>query len=102
MIVGSIINVLVFILKGWILVFIMMWVRWTLPRLRIDQVMMMCLKYLIPISCLLLAGVSLWQLVLSSVVVIHFHYVLFALSVVLLVLLVKTLFCWVSSSPGTG
>ena len=39
----------------------MMWVRWTLPRLRIDQVMMTCLKYLLPISCVLLLGVSLWQ-----------------------------------------
>ena len=56
------INVVVFILKGWLLVFVMMWVRWTLPRLRIDQVMMTCLKYLLPISCVLLLGVSLWQL----------------------------------------
>jgi len=40
----------------------MMWVRWTLPRLRIDQVMMTCLKYLLPISCVLLLGVSVWRL----------------------------------------
>ena len=59
---GNVINVLVFIVKGWLLVFVMMWVRWTLPRLRIDQVMMTCLKYLLPISCVLLLGVSLWQL----------------------------------------
>ena len=51
----------VFIFKGWVLVFVMMWVRWTLPRLRIDQVMMTCLKYLLPISCVLLLGVSVWQ-----------------------------------------
>src|SRR5215472_13418035 len=30
-ILGQIINVLVFIVKCWILVFVMMWVRWTLP-----------------------------------------------------------------------
>ncbi|HEX4589217.1 MAG TPA: NADH-quinone oxidoreductase subunit NuoH, partial [Gemmataceae bacterium] len=47
---GNLINVAVFILKGWLLVGVMMWVRWTLPRLRIDQVMMTCLKYLLPIS----------------------------------------------------
>jgi NADH-quinone oxidoreductase subunit H len=58
---GNVINVLVFIVKGWLLVFVMMWVRWTLPRLRIDQVMMTCLKYLLPISCVLLLGVGLWQ-----------------------------------------
>jgi NADH-quinone oxidoreductase subunit H len=61
-IVGTAINVLVFILKGWLLVAVMMWVRWTLPRLRIDQVMMTCLKYLLPISCVLLMGVTCWQL----------------------------------------
>jgi NADH-quinone oxidoreductase subunit H len=61
-ILGNVINVIVFVLKGWVLVFVMIWVRWTLPRLRIDQVMMTCLRYLLPISCALLLGVSLWQL----------------------------------------
>jgi NADH-quinone oxidoreductase subunit H len=60
---GNVVNVVVFILKGWLLVGVMMWVRWTLPRLRIDQVMMTCLKYLLPISCVLLLGVTIWQLV---------------------------------------
>ena len=41
-----------------------MWVRWTLPRLRIDQVMAACLKYLLPISCFLFLGVTLWPLVI--------------------------------------
>jgi NADH-quinone oxidoreductase subunit H len=59
---GNVVNALVFIIKCWLLVFVMMWVRWTLPRLRIDQVMMTCLKYLLPISCVLLLGVSVWRL----------------------------------------
>jgi NADH-quinone oxidoreductase subunit H len=63
--VGNLINCVVFILKAWLLVFVMMWVRWTLPRLRIDQVMMTCLKYLLPISCVLLLGVSVWQATVS-------------------------------------
>ena len=66
-ILGNVINVVVFVLKGWVLVFVLMWVRWTLPRLRIDQVMMTCLKYLLPISCALLLGVSIWQLVTNYV-----------------------------------
>jgi NADH-quinone oxidoreductase subunit H len=66
-IVGNLINVVVFIVKCFLLVFVMMWVRWTLPRLRIDQVMMTCLKYLLPISCVLLVGVSLWQLLVPFV-----------------------------------
>ena len=72
---GNVINVVVFILKGWILVFVMMWVRWTLPRLRIDQVMMTCLKYLLPISCVLLLGVSLWQVAVPVVVSQYLNYV---------------------------
>ena len=60
------INVAVFIVKCWLLVFVMMWVRWTLPRLRIDQVMMTCLKYLLPISCVLLWACSLWQVLVPG------------------------------------
>ncbi len=65
---GNLMNVLVFIVKGWVLVFVMMWVRWTLPRLRIDQVMMTCLRYVLPISCVLLLGVSVWQLAAAQMV----------------------------------
>jgi NADH-quinone oxidoreductase subunit H len=64
---ANMVNCAVFIIKAWLLVFVMMWVRWTLPRLRIDQVMMTCLKYLLPISCVLLLGVSLWQVFVPPV-----------------------------------
>jgi NADH-quinone oxidoreductase subunit H len=66
--VGNLINLFVFIIKGWLLVFVMMWVRWTLPRLRIDQVMMTCMKYLVPISCVLLLGIGAWQLWINPLV----------------------------------
>ncbi len=64
---GNLLNVFVFVFKAWLLVFVMMWVRWTLPRLRIDQVMTTCIKYLLPMSCVLLLGVALWQATLPSV-----------------------------------
>jgi NADH-quinone oxidoreductase subunit H len=65
---GHVLNVVVFVLKGWLLVFVMMWMRWSLPRLRIDQVMMTCLKYFLPISCVLLVGVCLWELFVPTIV----------------------------------
>ena len=71
---GNVINVLVFITKCYLLVFVMMWVRWTLPRLRIDQVMMTCLKYLLPMSCALLLGVCVWRLVVPDMVQQFFRY----------------------------
>lgn len=45
-------------------VFVQIWLRWTLPRLRIDQVMTTCLKYLLPISCFLFLGAAIWPLAL--------------------------------------
>jgi NADH-quinone oxidoreductase subunit H len=43
-----------------------MWIRWTLPRLRIDQVMTTCLKYCTPIAAAMFLGVMLWQLFLPG------------------------------------
>ena len=101
-VIGNVINVTVFILKGWVLVFVMMWVRWTLPRLRIDQVMMLCLKYLIPISCILLVGVSVWTLFIPRAIQQYIGYGiggLFALGVVVFTFRLVTL---AKQPPGTG
>jgi NADH-quinone oxidoreductase subunit H len=51
-----------FIIKSVIGVTVMMWVRWTLPRLRIDQVITTCWKYCVPLACICFVGVLGWQL----------------------------------------
>jgi len=63
---GNAMNAAVFISKCSLLVGIMMWLRWSLPRMRIDQVMMACLKYFVPIGCGLLIGVCFWQLLVPK------------------------------------
>lgn len=51
-----------FIFKSILGVTVMMWIRWTLPRLRIDQVITTCWKYCVPIACFSFVGVLGWQL----------------------------------------
>ena len=43
-------SAVVFCLKVLVLVNVVVWIRWTLPRIRVDQMMNLCWKYLVPIS----------------------------------------------------
>ncbi len=47
--------------KAVFLVWVQIWLRWTLPRLRVDQVMTMGYKYLTPLAMLTLMGMALYQ-----------------------------------------
>jgi NADH-quinone oxidoreductase subunit H len=49
---------IVFLLKALAIVFVQMWVRWSVPRLRVDQLMYLSWKVLLPISFVLLLGVG--------------------------------------------
>jgi NADH-quinone oxidoreductase subunit H len=60
--IGNLAGVINFLGKSIVFVTIMMWVRWTLPRLRVDQVMTTCWKYCVPIGCICFVLITGWQL----------------------------------------
>jgi NADH-quinone oxidoreductase subunit H len=62
----NILGAMMFVLKCMGIVFLQMWIRWTLPRPRIDQVLYACVKVLLPIACVLLLGAALWQLLVPE------------------------------------
>jgi NADH-quinone oxidoreductase subunit H len=49
-----------FVFKTMAIVFVQIWIRWTLPRVRIDQVLHACVKVLLPASLVLLLAVGAW------------------------------------------
>ncbi len=64
--IGNLLGMCNFIAKGVLGITCMIWLRWTLPRLRIDQVMTTCLKYCVPLASAMLAGVMLWMYLLPG------------------------------------
>jgi NADH-quinone oxidoreductase subunit H len=46
----QLVGALIFLTKSWVLIFVVIWIRWTLPRVRIDQMMNLCWKWFVPLS----------------------------------------------------
>jgi NADH-quinone oxidoreductase subunit H len=47
--------------KALLMVFVQMWIRWTLPRMRVDQVMSVAYKYMIPFAFLAIVGAAIFE-----------------------------------------
>lgn len=62
---GSVVSVIFFIGKTSFFIFFFIWVRWTLPRFRYDQVMNLGWKYLVPmaVACIIIYAfiIALWD-----------------------------------------
>lgn len=58
---GPVSGAIMFIGKAYALVLVMMWIKWTLPRLRVDQLMYMGWKVLTPFAFACVLGQGAWM-----------------------------------------
>jgi len=47
---GWVVGILIFVAKTLVLLFVYLWIRWTLPRFRYDQLMNICWKWFFPLA----------------------------------------------------
>jgi NADH-quinone oxidoreductase subunit H len=87
-IVMNVLQVIAFNAKVLFIVFFSMWIRATLPRVRIDQLMSLCWKYFVPISFLDMIGTAVWVAIWPNGNPVT-GWILFAAGVVVLVLFVR-------------
>lgn len=61
-----VLGVLVLVVKASFGAFVVLWLRWTLPRLRVDQLMGLCFKFLLPLSFAMLLANALYLWVVPA------------------------------------
>jgi NADH-quinone oxidoreductase subunit H len=57
----------VFAAKTLVVLNLIVWIRWTLPRIRIDQMMTLCWKYLVPLAFVAFVATLLWVIFAARV-----------------------------------
>lgn len=62
-VVSNLVGVVNMVGKSFFLMFVMLWLRWTFPRVRIDQIIYICMKVLVPFGMVCLAGAAAWSLI---------------------------------------
>jgi NADH-quinone oxidoreductase subunit H len=58
----QLLSMIVFVAKTLVLLNVVVWIRWTLPRIRVDQMMSLCWKYLVPFAFVAFVATLLWQI----------------------------------------
>jgi NADH-quinone oxidoreductase subunit H len=69
--IGQVLELGAFFTKTFALYYVVIWVRWTLPRLRVDQLMTLCWKYLTPIALFNLIGCAVWVYAFNGQSIFH-------------------------------
>jgi len=59
----QLLGLMIFLGKSLGLVFVIIWIRWTLPRFRVDQMMRLCWRYFVPWTFVSIIAVALWSMI---------------------------------------
>ena len=58
-------SMVVFVVKTLLMLNLVVWIRWTLPRIRVDQMMTLCWKYLVPFAFVCFVATLLWEILVA-------------------------------------